>query len=388
MSNWKTGLAMLLAASLVTAANASTAQPQSKQVLSDVYTIEKKYLSMEGPASLLRVHLGDPAKPEVVWLTAIRTEVVGEDGKTPASPELMCHLNVDLDAQRHQTLFKLKRTVQSRLVTVSQGMSTAPGIYEARVPKGFGFPLASNEALLVYTQVLNLNIDNPANIKVRHRVTFEYLRDQDLKEPIKPLFNLAASGMVILQDNPLAIPMTPPPAASGSSGLEVGGGGHGATCLVLPRAPNAAGMNSDYVDPSGRRLTGHWVVPPGRQVNHSDVSWFLGLPYDVTVHYAAVHLHPFAKSLALKDAKTGKTIFEAKAKSPEGRLGLEHVDSYASSTGFRLKKNAQYQLISVYDNPLDRNVDSMASMFFGAVDPEFVKPTPAELASRATEYAI
>ncbi|HET7712779.1 MAG TPA: peptidylprolyl isomerase, partial [Thermoanaerobaculia bacterium] len=87
-------------------------------------------------------------------------------------------------------------------------------------------------------------------------------------------------------------------------------------------------------------------------------------------------------------AKTGKTIFEAKAKSPVGRLGLDHVDSYASSTGFRLKKSAQYQLISVYDNPLDHNVDSMASMFFGAVDPEFVKPTSAELAGRAKEYAI
>ena len=50
----------------------------------------------------------------------------------------------------------------------------------AKVPAGFGFPLASNEPLLLFTQVLNLNIQHPQNLKVRHRVTIDYVRARDL----------------------------------------------------------------------------------------------------------------------------------------------------------------------------------------------------------------
>src|SRR6185436_9155545 len=156
----------LALATLVLAA-AATAFAAEKQVLSETYTIDRKYRSMEGPGSLQRIYLGDPDNPELLWITGVHTEMVGEDGSTPQLPELMCHVNIDLDPARHQTLFNLRRATSTRLVTLSQGM------LNVTLPPGFGFPISSNEPLVLYTQVLNHNIEQPKNMKVRHRVTFE-----------------------------------------------------------------------------------------------------------------------------------------------------------------------------------------------------------------------
>lgn len=354
---------------------AAVAAADTKQVLSPVYSVEKKYKSMEGPSGVQTIYLGDPQKPELVWLTGIRTEVVNEDGKTPALPELMCHMNVDIDAELHRTLFKLERMPSRRLMTLSQGMLAQRGGFTSRLPKGFGFPFATNEPLTIFTQVLNHNIEHP-HLRVRHRVTFEYVRDADLKQPLRPLFNVGASALVFLSERPSLM-----------LNLADNNEAHGMSCLAMPRAPNAMAMGADYTDPQGRKLTGHWVVPPGRQENHSDIGWFLGLPYDTKIHYAAVHLHPYAESLTLRDVTTSETLIRATATNPKGRVGLDHVDEFISVEGISLAKAHQYELISVYNNTSGIDQDSMASMFFALDDPEFVKPTTAELIARKKEAA-
>ena len=343
-----------------------------REVLSQVYTIEKKYRSMEGPSSVQQVFLGDPAEPELIWLLGVKTEMVTDDGKTPQLPELMCHVNVDIDAGRHRMLFGVQRYIGTRVVTLSQGM------LGARVPDGFGFPMSSSEPLNLVTQVLNHNIDNPGTIKVRHRVTFEYLRDRDLTEPIKPLLNIGASGMVFLADA-TAIPMVQMNSSTSNHHSAEG------SCLMLARAPNSMGTSSDYTDPQGRKLTGHWIVPPGRQVNHTDVTWFMNLPFDARLHYAAVHLHPFAESLTLRDVTADKTIFKATTKNPENKIGLDHVDTFTSVEGVQLFKDHKYELISVYNNPTKTTHDSMASIFLGIEDKEFRKPSPEDLHARTRE---
>src|SRR6266581_4261086 len=111
-------LPLLLAATIVPSAPPT----QSLHVLSQTYLIDKKYKSMEGPASVQKITLGDPAKPaELLWITGVRTEMVKQDGTTPQLPELMCHVNIDLDATFHEALFDVKRPVGSRLITLSQG---------------------------------------------------------------------------------------------------------------------------------------------------------------------------------------------------------------------------------------------------------------------------
>jgi cyclophilin family peptidyl-prolyl cis-trans isomerase len=357
---------------------ASTA---TKQVLSKVYAIEKKYKSMEGPSGVQTVFLGDREHPELVWLTGIKTEVVGEDGKAVANPDLMCHMNVDIDPVKHRALFNLTRYPAARLMTLSQGMLTADGTFAARLPEGFAFPMSTSEPLFVMTQVLNHNIEHPHNLSVRHRVTFEFVRDKGLTKRPTAVFNMGASGMVQMADALAIQPLTATTAVPDAQTAEEKE--HGATCLIGMRAPNASGMSSDYTDPQGRHLTGHWVVPPGRQTNHSDITWFMRLPYDTKLHYAAVHVHPFAESLTLRDATAGKDIFKATAKNPKEGVGLEHVDEFVSTEGVRLYKDHKYEMISVYFNPTQENSDSMASMFLALGDPEFVAPTTQQLASRS-----
>jgi cyclophilin family peptidyl-prolyl cis-trans isomerase len=364
---------MLLAALVALPMSAAGLPVRTHEFLSETYTIDKKYRSMEGPGSTTSFTVGDGGPPELLWITGVKTEMVAADGVTPQLPEFMCHVNVDLDAARHAALFNMRRPVATRLITLSQGIT------DTRVPDGFGFPISSNEPLVVYTQVLNHNIENPQNMKVRHRVTFEYIRDRDLREPIKPLMNLGASGTVILPAGPLSVTGAATPAAADTSNA------HGPSCLIAARAPNAAGMGGDYVDPKGRKLTGHWVVPPGRQTNHSDVSWFMGLPFDTKLHYAAVHLHPFAESLELRDVTANKSMFLAKAKNPKGKVGLDHVDTFLSKEGLQFHRDHEYQLISVYNNPTNETHDSMASMFFGFADREFRKPTADDLAARTAD---
>jgi cyclophilin family peptidyl-prolyl cis-trans isomerase len=358
---------------------------QSKLFVSPIYTIDKIYHSMEGPSSVERIYLGDPTGPaELVWVTGIRTEMVDADGKTPQLPELMCHVNVDLDPAKHQALFGFKRATASRLMTLSQGMLAA------KLPAGFGFPLASNEPLLLFTQVLNLNIQKPENLKVRHRVTIDYVRDRDLTTPIKPLFNVGASGMVQLDDNPIALAHSMASMPSTAS-VTTEAGHDGMTmnptmsCLAGARAPQATSGSSDYVDPQGRKMTGHWIVPPGKQVNHSDITWFMNLQFDTRLHYAAAHLHPFARSLEIRDMTTGQTVFLAKAQNPPNAVGLLHVDELASADGVPLIHTHKYSLISTYDNPTNANADSMASVFLGLDDSELVVPTSDDLARTSAE---
>ena len=353
---------------------AAAPPPQAYRVLSQTYVIDKKYRSMEGPAGVQKIRLGDPGKPpELLWITGVRTEMVAEDGTTPQLPELMCHLNVDLDPAFHQALFNVTRPVGSRLITLSQGMLSA------KVPDGFGFPIASNEPLMLFTQVLNLNIEKPNNMKVRHRVTIDYVRDRDLITPMKPLFNVGASGMVQLDDNPIALTTSMNNMPAGAQQQQ---SHNGTSCLIGSRAPNATASGADYVDPQGRKMTGHWIVPPGHQVNRSDVTWFMGLQYDTRLHYAAVHLHPFAQELILRDVTANKDVFVAKATNPMAGIGLARVDRFTSAEGVMLHKSHKYEIVSVYDNPTHENADSMASVFLGLDDPEFVKPAPAQLAHR------
>ena len=88
----------------------SGADVQSHQVLSPVYSIDGIYRSMMGPQSTRPVKLGDAAKPELLWITGFRTEMVESDGETPAPPEFMCHSNLDWNAKHclfhhHEIIF-------------------------------------------------------------------------------------------------------------------------------------------------------------------------------------------------------------------------------------------------------------------------------------------
>jgi hypothetical protein len=340
---------------------AAEPHPRSAVVLSPVYAVDRKWNSMQGPRSTQPLTLWGGAFPELLWITAVRAEIVGADGTTPMPVELFCHINLDLDLDIHRGLFPWSKAGRPRLVSLSQGQTSL------KLPDGFGIPIFSDEPLTVTTQVLNHNLEH-ANLSVRHRITIEFHRDGELATPPRPLFTTMGYVLVTLKGKDGYPGISAPEEAV-----------HGESCLPGRVASNAF-TRVNYSDEFGREFTGHWVVPQGRETRHTNVTELLDLPYDTTLHFAAIHLHPFAESLELRDLTVGATIFRARARGPSSGVGLSHVDVFSSGPGVSLWKGHQYQLVSVYEKPPPGDTDAMAAAFLMLLDREFEHPTRPELA--------
>ncbi len=358
-------LAVLAAAWLALGARSSRGKASSEQlaaatrtqtVHSDVYSIDRKYRSMMGPSSGQDVRLLDVEPAELLWITGYQAEMVGADGESPMAPEFMCHSNLDIDVEAHEALLGDNSAFSMRLFTLSQGQLSV------RFPAGFGIPILSSETLDLTTQVLNLNLEGQVlrsppfggTLEVRHKISIEFVRDRDVSGRMKALFPIAGYGLTLLEGEGGYFGVSKPDE-------EV----HGPGCLVGDSA-----SEGDYEDGLGRRFSGHWVVPPGREVNRTLVTRLMRVPYDTTIHYIAVHLHPFAESLELRDLTAGETLFKSEAKNLEGRIGLAHVDYLESARGIEVFADHEYEMVSIYNNTSGEDQDSMAVMYMYLWDRE------------------
>ena len=318
--------------------------------LSDYYTIDKKYRSMTGPQSTMPVAI-EPGPPELLWITGYSADVVGDAGDPSGLDQFMCHSNLDLDSAEYIRRFHLTHDVNPRLFTLSQGQM------DIEFPAGFGIPVYSDEKLSLTTQVLNLNYDD-CDLRVRHRTRIRYVRDRDLSFAMQPLYEDAVFGLKLLS------------GADGRFGMDPQHADHGgASCLP---GQNAAAFQ--YHDAYNRTFTGHWVVRPGREINRTPVDAMLDLKRDTTIHFIAVHLHPFAESLELVDATEGRTVFKSVARNPPDRIGLDRVDTFESVEGIPIHHDHRYELVSTYDNTSGQDQDSMAVMYLYLRDPDFRRP--------------
>lgn len=354
----KASLQWVIAFSATSSALAVAAESE-RTVMSKTYTVDRKYRSMKGPQSTQQLHIGDPKKPELVWVTGYEAVMVGKDGRTRMAQDFMCHSNLDIDPMAHRDFVEAEPGISGRLFTLSQGQ------LNIGFPKGFGIPLVTSEPLSLTTQVLNLN-EEGRTFDVRHKVTLRYVRDAEASSKMKPLFQKSVYGLKLLEGD------------DGFYGHGTSEEKHGPGCLA-----GANASDHTYDDQYGRKFTGHWVVEPGREVNKTPVSKLLALPYDTTVHYIAVHLHPFAESLELYDLTDRKTVFKSKVRPVKGRIGIDHVDYYSSEEGLLIHDDHEYELISVYDNTTEEPQDSMAVMYMYFLDKKFEKPDPDDLKQKA-----
>ena len=98
---------------------------------------------------------------------------------------------------------------------------------------------------------------------------------------MRPLYPTSAFGMVLVEGDG-GVP---------GRGEKPHDEAHGPGCL-----PGQPASDGTYEDDLGRVFSGHWVVKPGREVNRTNVTrQHAPLQFDTTLHYVAVHLHPFRR---------------------------------------------------------------------------------------------
>ena len=135
---------------------------------------------------------------------------------------------------------------------------------------------------------------------------------------------------------------------------------------------NASAMST--LGAQGKGQTLHWLVPPGRHTYRTEITPQLDLPFDTTIHYATFHVHPFAKSLLLRDVTTNEVLLDLKSRDWSDRLGVAHVDEVKSIEGIPIHGDHRYELVTEYDNTSGSAIDAMGILYLYLLEKEF---TPA-----------
>ena len=134
----------------------------------------------------------------------------------------------------------------------------------------------------------------------------------------------------------------------------------GAGCAELSKVNMSGEVNANK---PGDGLMNHWIVPPGHNIYTTEITPQLNLPFDTTIHYATMHVHPFARGMELRDLTTGTTIFRLNSQDWRDRVGVAYVEEFKSIEGIPIQRHHRYELSAEYDNPLDGETDAMAILY-------------------------
>jgi hypothetical protein len=134
----------------------------------------------------------------------------------------------------------------------------------------------------------------------------------------------------------------------------------GAGCAEFSKGNLPEGSTAEK---PGQGLTNHWIVPQGHHAYTTEITPQLNLPFDTTIHYATIHVHPFARKIELRDLTTGTTIFRLNSRDWPDRFGVAHVDEFKSTEGIPVLRDHRYELRAEYDNTSDSKTDAMAILY-------------------------
>lgn len=317
-----------------------TNEKQHYKMLSPTFLIDGIYKSMEGPKSSRYIQLS--TNDALLWITGFDVKAIDDVTNKEISKDFICHMNVDLNDVNYYGNFNLKDRIglqYPRLTSLSNGFESFD------FPEGYGVPIKGNEYLYVTTQALNHN-NRDISKKIKHQVTVKY---EDSNADLKPLL----SKTVFIQlpynkSNPFKSPLDP-----GTN-----------QCIPVET------KNHSYSDKSGNTLSGHWVIPKEKHTYRSEINEQLNLKDSLRLHFSAIHVHPFATSIALVDKTTNKTIFKSAITNYKDKIGLIKVEAFSSKEGIWLYKNHDYELVLETNNTSQINQDMMGSMFLFFYDKE------------------
>ncbi len=300
------------------------------------------------------------AKRELFWFKGIKVDVFDENDQLMPTAEFICHFNLDVDPARRIDLFPTsERSGNARLVSLTQGQT------EFFLPEGFAVPVASDEVWTFGFQAANRTSD--VRRRVKHRCTVYFLKDSQLTQTVKPLlWYVPYCNVVVDRFNP-------------DDEMHHAG----PTCLPSQPgvvAPNRGSHLSVHKDSGGRRLAGHWVVPPGQHdysaqiVEERDPGF---AKKDRKIHAIWTHVHPLCTSTSLVecDGSSRRKVYQAEIETKvQGGLEIKHIETITSKKGIALSAGKQYAIEGSYNNTTGIAQDSMISHGIFFRDETFKKP--------------
>lgn len=319
--------------------------PNQTQFVTPTFVVDNVYTSMEGPKVMQGFQV-DPKSEDLIWIQSFKTEALSIDEQQLLPNDYICHTNVDYYDSSYYAKWNLPGRIGQhypRLATLTNGMESY------QFPKGFGFPIKANEYFYLSTQSLNHNKKDSV-FKLKHKITLGYAKDN---ASLKPLNSRTIFIMLPYNDED--------PFKNDAAKVDP------SVCIPVET------KNHNYISGNGRRMSGHWVIFPGKQTYRSVVSDQLQLQDTTRLHHIATHLHPFAQSLALKDLTTNTVIFKAQATNHKDRIGLEKIAEFSSEAGVLLYPDHQYELVLETHNTTNTRQDMMASMFVALYDAQLDK---------------
>ena len=309
------------------------------KMLSPTFLVDNIYKSMEGPKASNPVLLSQDST--LVWITGFKVSAEDADTGKKMSNDFICHLNVDINDVKYYSYFGLENRIGKqypRLTSLSHGMESF------EFPKGYGIPMKGNDLLFVTTQTLNHNIKE-ASFKIKHRVSIDYQKEISLK----PLMSKTAFIMLPYdQYDPYKSPIDP--------GADF--------CIPVET------KNHSYDDGKGNKLSGHWVVPIGKNTYRSGINHQLELKDSLRLQAAAIHVHPFATQIMLYNKTLQKPVFTSKITNHDKSIGLTEIENFTSTDGVWLYANQEYEIVLEVNNTSIENQDMMGSMFLFFYDSE------------------
>lgn len=312
------------------------------KMLTPTFLIDGIYKSMEGPKSTRLIQLN--SSDDIFFITGYTIIAVDADTNKEISREFICHMNVDLDEENYYNTFGLQDRLHKQYPRLT---SLSSGFENFKYDKGFGVPIKGNEYLFVVSESLNHNII-PISKKVKHLITIEYEPYNGTQIPL-----MCKNAFIQLPFNkydPFKQPLDP----------------KSNQCVPIET------KNHTYQDSLGNPLSGHWVVPKGKNTYKSSIDSQLQIPKNdsIRLHYAGIHVHPFATSICLYDATTKQIIFKSNIYNYKNKIGLEKAEGLSSKEGIWLYGNHYYELVLEVDNTTEIDQDMMGCMFLYFYDKE------------------
>lgn len=303
--------------------------------------IDDVYISMEGPYTYKRFML-DENENQLYWVQGFDAKATSNLASDSNSNDFICHVNFYHSSTEHFSRMGFEDRIgmqqESQLITLTTGALNVD------FPKGFAYPIFSNEKILIGSQALNLHEKNNW-FHLNYDFNIHYSKNP--KDIFKPLYmKYLVVSLPYECDKP-----------EQKNLLE----------YQIPNFVQCAGPSSRTFykgsDKHGQTTTAFWKVPKGKHTYVNDVTYLLNLKKTETIHYINAHAHPCATSLELIDVTTDTSIFKSKITNSTDKRAIEEITYFSSIEGVKVYPDHEYKLILETDNTTNKEVDMMASFF-------------------------